>query len=79
MEFEPNNLPNEKERKTIFDLTKRAGLKEVEIINLPDMEVWYFNWSYWRFTEKDEAVCEQLEKRIDHLVQYCKSNIRLGF
>ena len=75
--FEPNNLPNEEEQKIIFNITRQAGLKELEINEYKYVTVWAFNWPYWRFTEESSAVCEQFKEEADHLRQNCRSNIRM--
>ena len=75
--FEPNNLPNEEEQKIIFDITRKAGLKELEINEYKYVTVWAFDWPYWRFTEESSAVCEQFKEKADHLRQNCRSSIRV--
>ncbi len=75
--FKLNEIPNEKEKKIIVDITKQAGLTESEITHFKTAMIWGFDWLYWRFNEEGTAVCEQFkEKKAYRLWQHCNSNKR---
>ena len=76
--FEPNNLPNEEEKKIIFDIARQAGLRELEVIQLYEgVVMWTFDWPYARFDEESEAVCDKLKERLHRLWQDCTSNTKV--
>ena len=75
--FESNNLPNEEEKKVMFDIAKQADLKELEVTEHQYVTVWSFDWPYWRSGEEGETVCEQFKEKAGRLGQYCNSSIRV--
>lgn len=60
---EGEDLPNEREAKVILDLAEEFGLEGPRVTKFKYVTIWSFDWPYWRFDEKGEAVCNELNKR----------------
>lgn len=78
--FDPENLPNEKQKAQIFDTAHKAGLNQFHAdTTFEDLEIWIFDYPYLRFDDDVVPVCHQFPNEIQKLWKACGSNARIAW